>query len=98
MPRPTPRATLAASAVAALVAFCAVQDRVVAEGAGRYVELKQRALAGQGPDVTIDGVLAPAVGESVRRGLTWGGGVFGAGAMLAAAVALSSRRSARRRR
>ena len=86
MRRLTPRSVLLASAVASLAVFCAVQDRVVAAGVGRYLDMKRQALAGRGPDVSVDEVLQPAVRDSVRRGLLWGGGVLMAGCGLAFAV------------
>ena len=76
MPRLTARTLLLAAATAALVVFCAVQDRVVADGVGRYVQMKRDAMAGRGPDVGVDQVLGPAVRDSVRRGAAWAGGMF----------------------
>lgn len=73
---------------AALVVFAVVQDRTVANGVGRYIELKRSALAGQGPDTTIAAVMTPAVDASVRRGTTWAVIVLAGGA---AAVALRRR-------
>ena len=80
----TPGRLLLASLACSLAVFCIVQDRVAAAGVGRYVVLKRAALAGGGPDVTLDAVMAPAVRTSVTRGLAWGGGVFAAGLMVAA--------------
>ena len=86
MPRLTPRTLLLASAAASLVVFAAVQDRVVADGVGRYVLMKRDAMAGRGPDVGVDEVLGPAVRDSVRSAGLWAGGVFIVGCGLAAAV------------
>jgi hypothetical protein len=74
-----------------LIVFAAVQDRTVADGVGRYVALKRAALAGQGPETTIDAVMTPAIDTSVRRGAASAGVVLAAGA---AALALR-RRAAR---
>jgi len=79
------------SAIAALAVFLAVQDRVTAEGARRYVALQRQALAGRAPAVTIDEVMAPAVERSVRQGLLWGGVVLLAGFGVAAAASRGSR-------
>jgi hypothetical protein len=76
--------------VAAAVVFCAVQDRVTASGAERYVTVQRDALAGKGPAVTIDDVMRPAVTRSVRQGLAWGGA--------AGAVAFAGGTLVRRRR
>lgn len=61
-----------ATVLAAVVVFCAVQDREMGEGAGRYVTAQRAALAGRGPAVSVDAVMAPAVRQSVRRGAMWG--------------------------
>jgi hypothetical protein len=90
----TPGRLLLASLACSLAVFCIVQDRVAAAGVGRYLELKRAALAGAGPDVTIDGVMLPAVARSVGLGLTWGGGVLAAGL----AIAGFQRRSSPHRR
>ena len=74
---------LAALAVAVAL-FCVVQDRVTAAGAGRYAALKRAALAGSGPDVALDEVMAPAIRTSVVRGLVWAGAVLAAGLALGA--------------
>jgi hypothetical protein len=66
----------------------------MAEAAGRYADLQRDALAGRGPAVTVTGVLEPAIRESVEVAAAWGGGVFGAGAV----VAVLAGRGARRRR
>jgi hypothetical protein len=80
----TPGRLVLASLACSLAVFCIVQDRVAAAGVGRYVVLKRAALAGGGPDVTLDGVMVPAVRSSVTRGLVWGGGVFASGLVIAA--------------
>jgi hypothetical protein len=75
--------------VAALVVFCAVQDRVTAAGARRYVDI--RTTPGL-PAVTLDEVMTPAVHASVRQGLAWSAGVAAAGLGAALVVARRSRR------
>lgn len=80
---------LAATALAAFVVFCAVQDREMGAGAGRYVERQRAALAGRGPAVSVDEVMAPAARRSVRRGLIWSGIVGAAG--LAGTVIITRR-------
>jgi hypothetical protein len=60
-----------ATLVAAVVVFLAVQDHEVGAGAGRYVAAERAALAGQGPAVSVDEMMRPAVRDSVRRGLVW---------------------------
>ena len=80
------------SFVAAIVAFCVVQDRVTAAGARRYVALQRAALAGSGPTVSIDEVMTPAVRASVRGGIVSAAGVFVLGLAAAAGVARRSRR------
>ncbi|MGH9256890.1 MAG: hypothetical protein ACRD3C_20195 [Vicinamibacterales bacterium] len=77
------RAIVLATIAAALVAFLVVQDRVTAAGAGRYVALQRRAQSGQGPPVTIDEVMTPAVQQSVRAGLRSAGIVLVVGLGLA---------------
>src|ERR1051325_6547640 len=74
-----PRAILVATAVAALVVFAVVQDRVTAEGARRYVALQRDAIAGRGQPVTVDEIMQPAIRHSVQQGLLWGGLVVVAG-------------------
>jgi hypothetical protein len=80
----TPGRLVLASLACSLAVFCIVQDRVAAAGVGRYVVLKRAALAGGGPDVTLDGVMGPAPRTSVARGLAWAGGVLAAGLAVAA--------------
>jgi hypothetical protein len=82
-----PRGVLIATALAAVVVFAVVQDRVTAAGARRYVALQRAALAGQGPAVTVDEIMRPAIAQSVREGLLWSGVVLIGGAGIAAAVA-----------
>jgi hypothetical protein len=82
--RVTPGRLVLASLACSLAVFCIVQDRVAAAGVGRYVVLKRAALAGGGPDVTVDGVMVPAVRTSVARGLAWGGGALAAGLAITA--------------
>jgi hypothetical protein len=82
-----PRGVLIATALAAIVVFAAVQDRVTAAGARRYVALQRAALAGRGPAVTVDEIMRPAIAQSVREGLWWGGAVLVSGVGIAAAVA-----------
>ena len=77
---------------AVAIVFCAVQDREMAAGVGRYVAAQRAAIAAQGPAVGVDDVLAPAARQSVRRGLMWAG-LTGAVGMAASAVA--ARRSRR---
>jgi hypothetical protein len=78
------------SLAAALVVFCAVQDRITADGAASYVSRQRAALASGGPGVTIKDVMEPAIRRSVQQGLLWGGGAALAG--LAAAVIRKERR------
>ena len=66
-----PRTILGVTFVAALVVFAVVQDRVTASGARQYVALQRPALAAGGAPVTIEEVMAPAIGRSVRQGLMW---------------------------
>jgi hypothetical protein len=85
-----PRGVLIATALAAVVVFAVVQDRVTAAGARRYVALQRAALAGRGPAVTIDQIMRPAIAQSVREGLLWGGVVLVSGVGIA--IAVSARR------
>ena len=85
--RVRPRGVLIATALAAVVVFAVVQDRVTAAGARRYVALQRAALAGRGPAVTVDEVMRPAIAQSVREGLLWAGAVLVSGVGIAAAVA-----------
>jgi hypothetical protein len=88
----TVRAVVQASVVGALMVCAVVQDRVTAAGARQYVTLQSAALSGSGSPVTIDAVMAPAVRDSVRRGLLWGGLVLGVGLAGAASVSKRARR------
>jgi hypothetical protein len=65
--------------VVAFATFCIVQDRVTAAGARRYVALQKSALAGGGPQVTIDEIMRPAIDASVRYGALSAGAVLAAG-------------------
>jgi hypothetical protein len=82
-----PRAILIVTALAALVVFAVVQDRVTAAGARRYVALQRDAIAGRGHAVTVDEIMRPAIARSVRLGLMWAGVVVVSGVAIAAAVA-----------
>ena len=82
---------LIVAALIALGAFAYMQDLWMAEAAGRYADLQRDALAGRGPAVTVTGVLEPAIRESVEVGAAWGGGAFGAGAVVAAVARRASR-------
>jgi hypothetical protein len=86
-----PRGILIATALAAVVVFAVVQDRVTAAGARRYVALQRTALAGGGPVVTVDEIMRPAIARSVREGLLWGGVVLVSGVTIAAVVAARGR-------
>jgi hypothetical protein len=88
---------LIVAALIALGAFAYMQDLFMAEAAGRYADLQRQALAGHGPAVTVTAVLEPAIRESVDVGAAWGGGVFGAGAVIAAVASRASRRVRRSR-
>lgn len=66
-----PRTVLFLSLAAATVVFCIVQDRVTADGARQYVELQRAAAAGRGHPVTLDEIMKPAVGRSVRQATAW---------------------------
>src|SRR5437016_7496857 len=81
-----PRAILVSTALAALVVFAVVQDRVTAAGARRYVAIQRDALAGRGRAVTVDEIMRPAIDRSVHEGLMWGGVVLVAGVGLAIAI------------
>lgn len=85
-----PRAILLITAIAALVVFAVVQDRVTAAGARRYVAIQRDAIAGRARPVTIDEIMRPAIERSVHQGLMWGGLVLVAGAGLAMSVRRSN--------
>jgi hypothetical protein len=76
--------------LAAVMVFCAVQDRGTSAGVGRYIEAQRAALAGSGPRVSVDQIMRPAIRASVRDGLIWSGIVGVAG--LAGAMAIARRR------
>jgi hypothetical protein len=75
------RTMLLVTCLAALVVFAAVQDRVTAAGARRYVAASRASLAGGSPRVTIDEVVAPAVRRSVIEAAMWTGVVGVAGVL-----------------
>ncbi len=79
------------SFAAAVVTFAVVQDRGTAAGARRYVTMQRAAIAGDGPAVTVDEIMEPAVRASLREGLCWAGGVTAAGLASAAAAARRAR-------
>ncbi|PYR69395.1 MAG: hypothetical protein DMF87_24110 [Acidobacteria bacterium] len=81
-----PRAILVSTALAALVVFAVVQDRVTAAGARRYVALQRDAIAGRGQPVTVDEIMRPAIHRSVQQGLLWSGVVVVGGVGIAGAV------------
>lgn len=83
------RAIVLTTLAAALIVFAVVQDRITADGAGRYAERQRAALSGAGPPVAIDEVMRPAVARSVQQGLLWSGVVLLAG--LGVAVVMSRR-------
>jgi hypothetical protein len=78
-----------ATLVAAVIVFLAVQDHEMGAGAGRYVAAERAALAGQGPAVSVDEMMRPAVRDSVRRGLMWSALVGAVG--LAGTIVLTRR-------
>ena len=82
-----PRRILIATAIVAVVVCAVVQDRVTAAGARRYVALQRAALAGRAHTVTVDEIMRPAVAQSIRQGLLWGGAVVVCGVGMAAAMA-----------
>ena len=88
-----PRGIMVFTCIAAAMAFCGVQDYVTNQGARRYVELQRAAMAGQGPAVTIDEIMHPAVVQSVREGLLWGGVVMATGWGAARIIARRGRTS-----
>lgn len=76
---------LAISAVAAVVTFAVVQDRVTAAGARQYVALQRAATAEGRSAPTIEDVMAPAR----ARAVSWAGGA--AGIVFAIGASLSGR-------
>ena len=93
-----PRRILIATAIVAVVVFAVVQDRVTAAGARRYVALQRAALAGRAHTVTVDEIMRPAVAQSIRQGLLWGGAVVVCGVGMAAAMAARGVTDPKRRR
>jgi hypothetical protein len=85
------RLLISASLLIGFAVFCVVQDRVTAAGARRYVALQQDAAAAGRAPVPVEAVMAPAIAESRRAGLMWGGGVVLVGL---AAAAIAGRRQA----
>jgi hypothetical protein len=81
-----PHVVLVIAAVAAVVVFAVVQDRITAAGARRYVAIQREALAGRAQPVTVDQIMRPAIQHSVQQGLIWGGVVLAAGVALAGAT------------
>jgi len=77
--------------VAAGVVFCVVQDRVTAAGVRQYVALQRAAIAGGGPVVGLEDVMAPARRRSAQQGLAWGGATWAAGIASAAIIRRSRR-------
>jgi len=67
------------SAIAAIVVFAVVQDRLTVAGVGRYVSMSRAAAAGLGPAVTIDAVMKPAVVHAVQQATLWSGLVLATG-------------------
>ena len=86
-----PRAIVVISALAALVVFAVVQDRITAAGARRYVAIQRNAIAGHAQPVTVEEVMRPAIDRSVQQGLIWGGLVLVAGMGVAGAIARRQR-------
>lgn len=77
--------------VAAVAAFCVVQDRVTAAGAQRYARDAMAAIARHERVTPVDVVMEPAIQRSVRLGLAAGGTVLAAGLGAAALVVRSGR-------
>jgi hypothetical protein len=77
---------LALALLAALVVFAAVQDRVTAAAARRYVAGQRAALRTGGTPLIVDDVMRPAIDESVREGAMWGGGVLLLGVLAAVTI------------
>ena len=90
--RLTPAWTVATAVVVATLVFLGVQDHVTGLGAGQYVALQRAAIEGRGPAVTVDSVMDPWVGKSVRQGLAWSALPLGVGL---AAAAVQARRAHR---
>ena len=84
--RVRPRTLLSVAAVATVVVFAVVQDRLTARGARQYVELQEAAAAGRGDPVAVDEIMVPAVRHSVEQASMWGAVVLGAGVVAAGVV------------
>lgn len=78
--------------VAALAAFCVVQDRITAAGATQFGQLAVAAIARHQPVTPVDAVMRPAIRRSVRLGLASAGAVLVVGLGAAAALARSASR------
>lgn len=81
-----PRTVVRVTLLAAVVAFCVVQDRVMAAGARRYVAVQRQALAAGTAPVGVDQIVKPAVRRSVQLGFLSAGVVCLAGLGLAFGV------------
>ena len=68
-----PRTLVRVTLLAAVVAFCVVQDRVTAAGARRYVAAQRQALAAGTAPVGVDQIVRPAVRRSVQLGFVSAG-------------------------
>lgn len=80
---------IAVAGLAAFVAWHAVFDFHVSAGLRAYVDGHARHAAGEGPAVTIAGVMDAAVHRGLLRGLAGAGAVLG---LSAVAYAVSRRR------
>jgi hypothetical protein len=78
-----PRAWAVLAALAAVVVFCAVQERVVRAGVHEYVERQRAAAQGLASPADVGQVMAPWIRRSVRQALA------GAAPLLAVAVLLA---------
>jgi len=67
------------TAIAAIVVFAVVQDRLTVVGVGRYVSMSREAAAGRGPAVTIDSVMKPVVAHAVQQATLWSSVVLATG-------------------
>jgi hypothetical protein len=65
--------------LAAIFAFCIVQDAETSAGVGRYLTAQRAAMAGEGRRVTVDEIMGPANRLAVREGMAWSGRVAIAG-------------------
>jgi hypothetical protein len=77
------RAWAALAALAALVVFCAVQERVMRAGVHEYVERQRAAAQGLASPADVDEVMAPWVGRSVRQALAGAAPLLAVAALLA---------------